>query len=260
MTVLAGLTWREAQVALAEARLALIPVGSLEQHGPHLSLDTDTAVAEAFARRLEADLGETAVLCPPVGYGLSEHHLGFAGTMTLRPDSLTSVLLDLVESLAHWDVRRVLVVNGHGGNIDAVRLVARRARRDLGSQVSAVMWAQLAADEIATRVSSPTYGHACEVETSVAMVLVPDRVFPERIAEPGKRRSVDPLTDPPLGRVDQAVWMHEWTDDGALGDPRFASIELGEAVVAVAHRRALDFARRFAVAPLPHPDPGSPRD
>lgn len=251
MTELARLTWRDAEAAIATARLALVPVGSLEQHGPHLALDTDLAVAEAFARRLDAELGKDGVLCPPVPYGLSEHHLGFPGTLTLRPDTFIRLLLDVIESLAHWDLRRVLVVNGHGGNIDALRLVSSRARRDLGSLVAAVMWAQLAADEIAAQVQSPSYGHACEVETSVVMALAADRVYRERITGPTRRRSSDPLTDPPRPLVDQATRMEEWTDDGALGDPTLASPDFGEAVVETAYRRALEFARRFAAQPLP---------
>jgi creatinine amidohydrolase len=251
VTVLATLSWPEAESALATARLALLPIGSLEQHGPHLTLDTDLAVAQALADRLELELAETAVLCPAVPYGLSEHHMGFPGTVTLRPDTLRSLVLDVVESLAHWRVRRVLVVNGHGGNIDLLRLVSRQARRDHGVLVAAVMWAQLAADEIAARVTSDAYGHACEIESSVVQVLAPDRLFADRISAPAGRRSADPATEPPRAVVDQAVWMDEWTADGALGDPRLASAELGNAVVDVACRRAIEFAHRFAEAPVP---------
>ena len=251
MTVLAKLNWPAAEEAIAAAQVAVLPVGSLEQHGPHLALDTDLAVAEALAGRLEQDLGDTALLCPAVPYGLSEHHMGFAGTITLRPDTLSALVLDVVESLAHWGLRRVLVVNGHGGNIDILRLASRRARRDHGVLLAAVMWAQLAADEIAARVTSPAYGHACEVETSVVQVLAPDRLFSDQIAAPAGRRSADPSTDPPRAVVDQAVWMDEWTSDGALGDPRLASEEFGQAVVRVAYRRAVEFAGRFAKAALP---------
>jgi creatinine amidohydrolase len=250
MTELSRLTWSDAEQALAVAKLAIVPVGSLEQHGPHLALDTDLAVAEALARRLDTDLGREALLCPPIPYGLSEHHMGFPGTLTLRPDTFTGLILDLVESLAHWGVRRVLVVNGHGGNIDALRLVSRRARRDMGSRVAAVMWAQLAAEEIGDRVESASYGHACEVETSVVMALVPDRLFSDRVAEPKGRRSLDPATDPPRAVVDQAIWMKEWSDDGALGDPRLASIEFGNTVVEIAYQKMIEFTRAFAEAPL----------
>ena len=255
MPELARLTWREAEEATRQARLALIPVGSLEQHGPHLTLDTDLAVAQALANRLHTDLGEEAVLCPPVAYGLSEHHMGFPGTMTLRPDTLIAIFEDLVESLAVWGLRRVLIVNGHGGNIDALRLVSRNARRDHGSLVAAIMWAVLGAPEIATRASSPQYGHACEIETSVAMDLVPDRVRLDQIASKGHRSSVDALTDPPASLVDQAVWMEEWTDDGALGDPAQASPEMGKELVEVIYERALSFARRLSERDLPEEDP-----
>ncbi len=251
MVELAGLTWEEAGEALRKARLAVVPVGSCEQHGPHLTLDTDLAIANALSRRLDEALGEASILYPPIPYGLSEHHMGFPGTVTLRPDTFIGIFTDLIESAARWGLRRVLVVNGHGGNIDALRLVSRIARRDHGVLVASVMWAQLAAEEIAARAQSPQYGHAGEIETSVAMVLTPDRVYSERIAPPKGRRSVDPLTDPPWPLVDQAVWLDEWTEDGALGDPTQAKPELGAEIVEAAHGRALAFALRFADRPLP---------
>jgi creatinine amidohydrolase len=251
MPELAHLTWLDAQEAIAEAKLAVFAVGSCEQHGPHLSLETDSAIARAFARRLADDLGGRALLCPSLSYGLSEHHMGFAGTLTLRAETLLGFLSDLVESLAHWGVRRLLVVNGHGGNIDAIRLAARAARRDHGALVAGVMWSQLAADEIAQRVTSERYGHACEAETSVAMVLAPESVRAERIAEPQPAGRSDSLTDPPSPRVDRPTWFHEWTENGALGDPRLATSELGNVIVETAYARALEFARRFAEVPLP---------
>ncbi|MFQ5966777.1 MAG: creatininase family protein [Acidimicrobiia bacterium] len=251
MVELAGLTWEDAGEALRNARLGLVPVGSCEQHGPHLALDTDLAIADALSRRLANDLGDSAILYPPVAYGLSEHHMGFPGTVTLRPETFIGVFMDLVDSAARWGLRRLLIVNGHGGNIDALRLVSRIARRDRRVLVASVMWAQLAAEEIAARAQSPQYGHACEIETSVALVLAPDRVFSERIAAPKGRRSADPLTDPPWAQVDQAVAFDEWTEDGALGDPTLAKPELGAEIVEAAYDRALSFAQRFAHRPLP---------
>ncbi|MGH3132927.1 MAG: creatininase family protein [Gaiellaceae bacterium] len=251
MPELARLTWLDAQDAIAKADLAVIAVGSCEQHGPHLTLETDSAIAQAFARRLAGDLGDRALLCPPLAYGLSEHHMGFAGTLTLRAETLLGFLSDLVESLTRWGLRRLLVVNGHGGNIDAIRLAARAARRDHGALVAGLMWAQLAADVIAQRVTSERYGHACEVETSVAMVVAPDSLHLERIVEPQPVGARDALTDPPSPRVDRPTWFHEWTENGALGDPRLASVELGEDIVETAYARALEFAKGFAEEPLP---------
>jgi creatinine amidohydrolase len=251
MPELARLTWPEAEAALEEARLALVPVGSCEQHGPHLMLETDIAIAAAFARRLADDLGALALLCPPLGYGLSEHHLGFPGTLTLRPDTFVGFLSDVVESLDHWGIRRVLVVNGHGGNVDAIRLAARTARRERGVLVASVMWAQLAAAEAARHARSERYGHACEIETSVAMVLAPSVLHADRVAEPRPAKPSDPLTNPPGARADRPAWFHELTENGALGDPRLASEEIGLAVVAAAYEPALAFARSLVDEPLP---------
>jgi creatinine amidohydrolase len=251
MPELARLTWPEAADALERTRLALVPVGSCEQHGPHLTLDTDIAIATAFARRLAVDLGELALLCPALGYGLSEHHLGFPGTLTLRPDTFVGFISDVAESLSHWGVRRVVVVNGHGGNIDGIRLAARAVRRDQGSIVAGLMWSQLAADETARLAQSERYGHACEIETSVAMVLAPDSLHADRISEPQPAGTLQRLTDPPRAVVDRPTWFREWTENGALGEPRLASAEIGASVVDVAYRRALEFVRQFAEDPLP---------
>ena len=251
MNRLATMTWADAEAALASARVAILPTGSIEQHGPHLALETDTAIAASLATRLADELGTQAVLLPRLDYGLSEHHLAFPGTLTLRPETYLQLIADVVESLAQWGQRRLLIVNGHGGNIDALRLASRSARRDRGSLVASVMWARMAADEIARRVDSPGYGHACESETSVALAIAPEVVHDERIGEPGERRSLDPLTDPPAGIVDQAVPLDQWSSDGALGDPRLASAETGRAIVEVAAERTLAFARRFIEQPLP---------
>jgi creatinine amidohydrolase len=239
------MTWMDARKVFETARLALIPTGSCEQHGPHMSLSTDIEIADEFARRLAEDLGEVAFLCPRVPYGLSEHHMAFPGTLTLRPDTFIAVLSDLLESLHHWNVRRALIVNGHAGNIDALRIVARKARRDTGMVVGSVMWSQLAADAIARRVDSPRYGHACEVETSIALVLAPDCVFEDRIEEPRPVGPQDPLTDPPRAVVDRPIWFTEWTHNGSLGDPRLSSESFGREVVEVAYERALAFARQL---------------
>jgi creatinine amidohydrolase len=247
MPALCDLTWPEAEQALRRADLAILPVGSIEQHGPHLPLDTDAAVAEALAARLADELGEQAVLCPPIRYGLSEHHLAFAGTVTVGISSYLAVVGDVVAGLGRSGLRRLLIVNGHAGNIDALRLVARRARHEHGMLVAHLMWLALARDEIRERAVSPRFGHACEIETSLALALFPDRVRLDALPEPAELPSFEPLSDPPAPMVDEPVPTDEWTRSGALGDPRQASRAAGEAIVAAVHRRSVQFARRFAV-------------
>ena len=207
MPELARLCWEEARDALARARLALLPVGSCEQHGPHMTLDTDLAIAEALARRLANDLGEVALLCPSVGYGLSEHHLGFPGTLTLRPETFIGLTSDIVESLARWGLRRVLVVNGHGGNVDALT-TAVHVLREEGTDAS---WQPCRHGD----------AHAGRGETSLLLHLAPHRVAMDR-AEPG---NVEPVGDL-LPRL-REHGLRPLAPNGVLGDPRGASAAEG---------------------------------
>ena len=240
---LAQMTWRDAKSAFATSRVALVPVGSTEQHGPHMTLDTDSAIAEAFARRLGERLGTDAILCPTIRLGMSEHHLAFAGSLTLRAPTLLGLIEDVVESLAHHGMKRVLLVNGHGGNQDALRLAARAAARDGTSEVAALMWAVLAADLIQQRAATPYHSHACDIETSVALAIAPHVVLKERIEPPTPANAL--ALAEPRSRYDIPVPFEQWTENGALGDPRLATKELGEEIVALALERAVEFARRF---------------
>jgi creatinine amidohydrolase len=240
---LSRMTWRDAKAAFATARVALVPIGSTEQHGPHMTLDTDSAIAEAFARRLGDALGGDAILCPTIRLGMSEHHLGFAGSLTLRAPTLLGLIEDVVESLAHHGMKRVLLVNGHGGNQDALRIAARQAARNGTSEVAAVMWAILAGDLIVDRAATTFHSHACDIETSVALAIAPEVVLWDRI-EPPSPPSPSALAEP-RSRYDIPVPFEQWTANGAIGDPSRATKELGEEIVALALSRAVDFARRF---------------
>jgi creatinine amidohydrolase len=156
-----------------------------------------------------------------------------------------------VQSLAHHGLRKVLFVNGHGGNLDGLRLAAREASRDGPADVAAIMWALLAADLIAKRAALSRYGHACDIETSVAMAIAPHVVFADRISAPAPPPVKPALVEPQGARMDVPTRFEEWTTDGALGDPRLANQALGEEIVALALARAVEFARRFAgVQPL----------
>lgn len=241
---LAAMTTGQARAAKQQTAVAILPVGATEQHGPHLTVSTDARIAEEFAARLADALGARALLCPLVPYGLSEHHEAFAGTVTLSPSGFITLMLDLVASLHRQGLPRVIIVNGHGGNIDALNLVARRARTELGVPVASMMWARLARD-VCAEAAGDAYGHACELETSVAMVLAPDCVRADRIRAPEPRPETDPLSAPPVAYVDTAARFDELTTDGVYGDPTKASRELGERIVSVALERATAFATRF---------------
>lgn len=248
---LTDLTTVEAKNAGEEARLAIVPVGSTEQHGPHLSVATDSRIAEEFATRLAGELGNEAVLCPLFPYGLSEHHERFSGTVSLSPTTYVEVFVDLVSSLSEQGFEKVIIVNGHGGNMEALTLVARRARSELGVRVASMMWSKLARDVCASEAVGSAYGHACELETSLAMVLAPDVVRNDRICSPAHRFEVEPLSAPPGAYVDIAVRFDELTPDGVYGDPTKASRALGNRILSTALARAVSFSTHFLRTDFP---------
>lgn len=247
MVRLSELTTEDAAAAWRAARLAIVPVGATEQHGPHLSVATDLRIAEELARRLADALGPAAVLCPSLPYGLSEHHERFPGTVTLTPATFVALTFDVVASLAAAGFERIVFMNGHGGNLDALRLVVRRARSELGVRAAAMMWIQLAREACAAEAAGPVWGHACEVETSIAMAIAPDVVRADRIRPPVVRTDVEPLSAPWTARVDVAHRYDELAADGVLGDPTRATTAAGERIVATVLDRAVAFARAFVV-------------
>jgi mycofactocin system creatininase family protein len=195
----------------------LVPVGSVEQHGPHLPLDTDTRVAVAVAqgataRVHAADGARTVWTAPAVAYGASGEHAGFAGTLSIGQAALELVLVELARS-AGPEVGRIVFVNGHGGNLETLdRAVARLVAE--GRQVSS--W-------------SPRLGgdaHAGRTETSLLLALAPHLVRAER-AEAGERRPLREL----LGDLRRGG-LRAVTANGVLGDPAGASAEEGERLFA----------------------------
>lgn len=190
----------------------LIPVGSTEQHGPHLPLDTDAVIAEASAHRLANRLDDMECLvAPTVSYGSSGEHAGFAGTLSMGTDALRTVLVELVRSAASW-ASWVVFVNGHGGNASAL-VSAVGQMRDEGHQVGWVPCAVPHAD-----------AHAGRVETSIMLHLAPDAVDLS-VAERGNCEPIEDLL--PALRANGVVAV---SPSGVLGDPRAATPAEGAAL------------------------------
>ena len=163
---------REELNAVAPTALAVLPVGAIEQHGPHLPTKTDTFVVQAITALAAAKLPEdvTAVILPAVSFGSSAHHLPFGGTLSLGQDTLVAVLMDLLRSCAACGFDRVLMVNGHGGNAEVCGAVAKRAAVELDVLAAAVSyWTLLPA-------VADLPGHAGVFETSLMLALAPDDV------------------------------------------------------------------------------------
>ena len=210
MTELAALTSPEAGELAAGGALLAVPVAATEQHGPHLPLSTDTDLAVALCARLAA-ARPGVVAAPPVAYGASGEHQDFPGTLSIGAGAVELLLVELCRS-ATRTFSRVLLVSTHGGNAGPVRRAERRLRAE-------------SRDILAWLPAWEGDAHAGRAETSLALALAPDRVWPGR-AEAGNTR---PLTElmPELRRSG----VRAVSPNGVLGDPSGASAAEGEALL-----------------------------
>lgn len=225
------MTAPELKALAARDALVVLPVGSLEQHGPHLPVWTDSFCAHAFAvRAAETVAAEMpVVVLPPMWMGLSEHHFPFGGTISLDHATFHAVLRCVVRSLLADGFRRLLVVNGHGGNIEPLAVAARELAHEFGIPVVATTWPQAAPQEIAaTLTTQPGVQHACEAETSLWLALDPGQVRRERIAD----SLAEPVPAPPPGFSRFWSFEERAPRTGVRGDPRAATAEKGERILA----------------------------
>jgi mycofactocin precursor peptide peptidase len=202
---------------LPERPMLLIPVGSTEQHGPHLPLGLDTVIAHAVARRAGDLIRETGVdvlIAPGLTYGASGEHQHFAGTVSIGLEALQLVLVELVRSAVSW-AGRCVFVNGHGGNVTALAAAMRQLRNE-GHDVG---WAPCVPTQ--ARGGAPIDSHAGRLETSLALALAPDDVRLDR-AEPGALEPLSAL----MSRI-RLDGVASVSHNGVLGDPSGASAQEG---------------------------------
>jgi creatinine amidohydrolase len=226
---LARMVWPE--VAARRPRLAIVPLGALEQHGPHLPFATDTFVADALGARVAARYDDAVVL-PALRVGCSSEHAGFPGTIDLRPDTLIATLIDTLRSLAAQGVEDVFVFSAHGGNVATLHdQLARLAAAVPGGRVRAAT--DLDALTACLHETARTFGvtpeaaghHAGEVETSIMLALHPELVRLDALT-PGY---VTPTADP------QTLFcpdLRRHAPNGTVGDPRGATALRGERYLA----------------------------
>ncbi|MBT8404226.1 MAG: creatininase family protein [Gemmatimonadetes bacterium] len=216
--------------------------GATEQHGPHLALSMDashgTALALAVARRIGR-----ALVAPTIRVGCSEHHMAFAGTLTLRPETFLSVVEDYVDSLARHGFRRVVIVPTHGGNfaplsdgLERLRTVAgERARVEAFVDLAAVMEVWTAVAEAEAGRGAGVGGHADVAEGSILLALHPEAVRSDRV-EPGR---LGPL-DAEVTRRLFAEGMAAISPNGILGDPTGMNAALGRRLVEALAARVVE--------------------
>lgn len=210
-------TWTDVETATTD--LALIPVGSTEQHGPHAPLATDTLTAEAVAAAGAEKYEKEVIITPTLPVGVSAEHRDFPGTLWLRPETLRAYVRDTAKSLAAHDFRKIIIVNGHGGNTSSLREVAASLIRSEDLYVVPFTWFEA--------VDVPIeMGHAGALETAMLRHHHPDLIQESEI----DRAHAD-------GSDQWGIWVSgvnlaystkEFSESGVIGDPNQGDGELGE--------------------------------
>jgi creatinine amidohydrolase len=211
--------------------VVLLPVGSMEQHGPHLPVGVDTFLSEGVARATaEAIAGEMQiVVAPTLWCGMAEHHMALGGTFTFDIPTYRAVLLCLLSSLARHGFRRVLIINGHGGNIHALAAFVPDLTRETGLAVRVVTPYDPAKPAMAKILEDQDgVHHACEAETSMMMVIAPGTVRRDKLPEAHGPMHWT-LSPPSVARFRS---FRDATPSGVIGDARRASAEKGGKLIA----------------------------
>jgi creatinine amidohydrolase len=259
--LLERMTWPEVEEAIGRGIDAvLLPIGTIEQHGPHMPLDTDCFIARSLCTRT-AELGESdglsILVAPTLNVTLSWYHMQFPGSLRLSTTTFLQVFREVCDSLAHHGLERIVAVNGHGGNVAALTVAVNHYFETTGRRVFLAQWWDLAADVLA-QVEGPLI-HAEEAETSIALALG-QTVYTERATRDAWDRGTAvrdaglPWTS--LGRYELRPkgpgvivpmdMLRDITASGVVGDATRASRELGERMVEAVVPRILQVCKDLA--------------
>lgn len=229
--ILGNCTWKEVEKIDRDA-VCLIPTGSLEQHGPHLPLLTDTLLSTKVSEMAEARRQSVTLLFPGVWLGCSSHHMAMAGTCTASVGTYVAVLSEIIESALRHGLNKFFVVNGHGGNTEPNGI----ALRELKSAYPNALFAHAGyysligkAGESVLKGPLKTIRHACEAEASMMMYLFPELVRMDLLRDDGLE--ADP---PPPEGLTAIHHFDEITEEGSWGYATFASEETGRLLVEAA--------------------------
>lgn len=239
--LLGELTWTKAQKRFKEVDVALLPVGSIEQHGPHLPLDTDAFDAEYLASQVAALCSDPKpIVLPLIPYGVSYHHDDFSGTISVTPGTLSRLVYEVGMSVVRHGIKKLVIVNAHAGNVPALKFAAQNINRD-AHIFTCVESGETSDADVNQIIETPSDVHAGEIETSTTMAVRPDRVdvskaqkfvprFWSRYLDFSTKRSVE--------------WFGKTakiSKSGVLGDPTRASRAKGEQIWEMMIKRLAEF-------------------
>ena len=234
--VLAHLTSPQTGEAFQHLDMVLIPIGAHEQHGPALAVSTDALTATVLSSLAATLLAPKAAVAPTIPWGVSWHHFGRPGTISLKEDTLVQIVLDTIDSLYRQGIKRFVLVNTHGGNNSALAVAADRAKRDLGVPLVTPIYAySLLANAARDVLGEDALGHGGGDEASAMLAIRPDLVDTARLE--------NAILQPDLLRAKRIVsaaggtlpvMMHTLSSSGAPGNATHASAEHGNTILGMA--------------------------
>ena len=235
--------------------MVLLPTGAYEQHGSHLPIETDTYLvsivcARAADRATEREPGLEILVLPTLPIGRSPHHMDFPGSLSLHATTYIQVVEEICESLHRHGFQRVLIINGHGGNVDCLRIAARNIRDHSECLVGVFSYWQAASESINRLRRSPIGGicHAGELETA-CMLHLNESAVRNALIQKGMQTCVSPRLVLDLVSAGSCINhnVRDYSESGVLGDPTAADAEHGKefmaAIVSDAADLIVDFSR-----------------
>ncbi len=240
------MTWPEVEGRRDQVDVILIPVGSTEQHGPHLRLATDATRAKEFSMRVAREVAPRALVAPVVSVGIAPHHMDFPGTITLRPSTLVDILFDYASSFKSHGFDKMMIINAHGGNHNTLGVAVEKIRSELDLVVPYVNYKVMTTDVTAEVITTGRIEHAGEWEVSDAMFLAPELVKEDALTT-GEEKGYPWKYCDLYGqfRVSYPLTWRDITENGAMGDAREASYEKGKQLNNAALDRIVEFLEDF---------------
>jgi creatinine amidohydrolase len=242
------------EISQAKDKVVVLPLGAIEQHGPHLSVSTDTDLVTRVAMEAERKLSSDILLCPTLPFGSSNHHLFFGGTLSISVATYTQVVVELVESLLQSGFRRIVLLNGHGGNItpakNALSILSNKYDETLNPNIALATYWELAGKAFAGAppMESPALSHACEYETSLMLHLFPNKVAVdkiERAERPESNGYIGWEDDEPYKGVTMVKQTPFISSNGCSGEPQLATAEKGKHLLEHAVNAVVTFITSF---------------
>lgn len=226
--MLGEMTWPEAKEVFAGVDVALLPVGAIEQHGPHLPLDTDSFDADFLARKVAAQCSDPKpIVLPLVPYGVSYHHDEFSGTISVSNEALSRFVYEIGIAAARNGIKKLLIINGHGGNGPTLNFAAQMINRDAHIFVG-VDSGETSDVDIDAMIDTPNDVHAGEIETSTSLANRPNLVKMDLAKKSVPKFSSRYLNFSNQRGISWYAYTHRLSRNGTMGDPTKANAEKGQ--------------------------------